>query len=489
MEGGRYSRVPPLNQETVRLVLLAALFLGTVLRLYHLGVPSLWMDEGFTYEVARHPLPEVPQATLRLERAPPLYFMLVHGVLAISDSEWAIRLPSALAGIATIAVTFWLGCVAFGRKEGTLGALLLSISALHVLMSQDARNYAVATLFLTLSTLFWMRELRTPGRRGNLAAYTACAALAVYTHYVCFACVGLQWLCALRPLERRVLLPRVMAAAAVVALFLPWLPSMMGHSGTHSPGHYPASWTAFPDTLYVQIAGFSLNFRHMAVWWGLSALAYGLVLAAAVLDRGTGAVLLATVCLGTIFALIGISMAFRLGIYEAKYLVLVSPPFWLLCARSVTLAWAGGLRLGAACMVILLVALNATSTFNLLALDEWKKQDWRGAVAVLHERARAGDLILVEPVQGMPAFSYYSTQRPLAARVQPVDAALAASLDPAQLRDVPRIWLVEGEPSMVDGERRVAGMLDATRPRLLSWESHRRSPSFIVTVRLYGAPR
>src|SRR4029079_4732359 len=82
------------------LLVLAA---GLALRLYRLGAQSLWLDEGATWA-------EVTGRTgkgwlaLRGElfskdAAYPLYhIMLKVWVGLVGDSEWALRLPSALAG-------------------------------------------------------------------------------------------------------------------------------------------------------------------------------------------------------------------------------------------------------------------------------------------------------------------------------------------------------------------------------------------------------
>lgn len=486
-----------------RWVLVVAVVLGTWLRFHDLGGPSLWMDEGFTYVIARAPLAEVPAKTVELERSPPGYFILMHLVTEISQSEWAMRFPSALSGVLTILVVFWLGRCAFGEREGALAALLLAVSPLHVLMSHDARNYAVGAFFLTLSTALWMLELKTPGRGGTLAAYVLSAAAAVYSHYICFAALGLQWLCGLAYGGRRTYPRRLAAVIGVMALFGPTLSVMLHHSARGTPGHAPAGWFSFVDMFFVQIAGFFLNMRTLWVVYFLAVLGAALVIGALVLGRTMGDVLVFTVCAGTSCALVVISMSMGLAIFEAKYLVLVSPLFCLLAARTVRLVGSGpappdappargeDIRFPKAAWALglLLLCIGTTSTCNLLAFEEWQKQDWRSAVALVKRLGRPDDAVLVEPDWGMPVFSYYAVRMGLDGHLLPIGTETATTLQPEALRPFPRVWLFQAESGMVDPALRVPSMLEHTRPRLLTWAAARRSPSFVVSVTLYGPPR
>src|SRR5262245_31779778 len=76
---------------------------GGILRLYGLDLQSLWLDEGLQYHVAT----QNSIGELLLQKRsfhPPLSFVINHGFLLIGDSDFLLRLPSALFGIASLPV-------------------------------------------------------------------------------------------------------------------------------------------------------------------------------------------------------------------------------------------------------------------------------------------------------------------------------------------------------------------------------------------------
>ena len=114
---------------------------------------------------------------------PPLAYapawLAAHG----AETPWRLRLPSALAGLASIALLAALGTLLFDRGTGLLAAFLMSISIYHVDFSQEARPYMTG-LALTLAQYgAQLAHLRT-GRRGLLVAFALCAAAAVYTYHL-----------------------------------------------------------------------------------------------------------------------------------------------------------------------------------------------------------------------------------------------------------------------------------------------------------------
>lgn len=445
--------------------------MGAALRLYDLGGASLWMDEGFTWmRASGGALP------LDLDKHPPLYYALVRALLAFGQSEWAVRLPAALAGIASIAAVFALGREAYGWREAGIAATLLALSGLHVLMSRDGRGYAVAALLLTVATLYWLRLLRDPEAGPRvLTGWYAAALLAIYTHYLTFFALGLQWGIALVADRRR---DRWIALAALLAVaYLPWIPSLLTQARTPSPGHYPPNLLAVCDVLFSQAAGFCLNFRWIGWWYLLAALAAALALAPALLERGPSRQL-AALTLGTVAVIMGVSRLTGMGLFETKYMVLVAPLFWLLTARALSLLGERQ-RLSAAALLLLLGAINVTSSCNSIAFAEWGRQDFRWAARQVQERARPGDLILLEPDWATAALAFYAPRL----HVIPLDAGrVGAFAAPAGAH---RIWLVRADASLSDPADRVKGLLDATFPKAKEWTAWRRNHSFDVHVTLY----
>lgn len=119
-----------------RLLLLAT---GLGLFLIGLGWPSFWdPDEGRHAEIAREALVSGNWLTPSFDFAPyhdkPMFiYWLVGGCFRLFGlHEWAARLPSALAAIATLWLTAWWGRRYFGPPVGRLAALMLATAGMYV---------------------------------------------------------------------------------------------------------------------------------------------------------------------------------------------------------------------------------------------------------------------------------------------------------------------------------------------------------------------
>ena len=81
----------------------AILLLGTVLRVFKLGRESLWLDEVGTVNIAQKSISEMFHYIVHFDVHPPLYYFLLHlWIRLFGDSEFSVRFPSVIFGIATI---------------------------------------------------------------------------------------------------------------------------------------------------------------------------------------------------------------------------------------------------------------------------------------------------------------------------------------------------------------------------------------------------
>ncbi len=158
--GGPAGRGFASSATALTLVLVLIIAAGAGLRLFRLGQKSLWVDEAISCALAStgHDPVELP----------PLYFRLLGLTmeLAGSEEEWALRLLSALCGIAAIPLVFLLGREADDRWTGAAAALILALSPYHVQISQEARNYALLSL---LALLFFLLQTVARRRRGAIS--------------------------------------------------------------------------------------------------------------------------------------------------------------------------------------------------------------------------------------------------------------------------------------------------------------------------------
>src|SRR3990172_6345323 len=171
--------------QTARLPLTlgAVLLAAAALRLWGLGHKSLWFDEAYSVYIARQALEEIPRLLRLYDTHPPLYYVLLHLWMGVAgEGEVAGRVPSVVASLAAIGLTYLLGRRLAGEGVGLLATVLLAASPFQVTGAQEARMYPFLMLFGGgASYALWLALAE--GRRRHWIAYVLCMVLALYTHH------------------------------------------------------------------------------------------------------------------------------------------------------------------------------------------------------------------------------------------------------------------------------------------------------------------
>jgi mannosyltransferase len=225
--GGVASRLP-------RWWPLAALtLLAAVLRLATLDVQSFWLDEAFTpVNVLRPSLFTTLRAIPHTENTPPLWYLLVWAdSRLLGTGEVALRLPSALAGIASVPVAWAIGREldrARASRAAVVCAALVAVNPLLIWYSQEARAYGLFVLTAALSMLCFLRALREP-TRGRMALFALSGSLALLSEYfaVFLLIPMVLWLL----WERRTRMPAIPAAAAIAIVGVALVPLVLAQAG------------------------------------------------------------------------------------------------------------------------------------------------------------------------------------------------------------------------------------------------------------------
>ena len=187
------------NEIIVTVVLVAALIIGAVLRIYGAGTWDLRGDEPITIATAL----EDPGARGLFS----LYYYVSRVFLELPlDRIWAGRLPAVVSGILGLFAFYWFAREAIGRVGATCGTALVCVSAFHIEISQFARYYATVFLFGSLHFGFFLRYLRSAKLRHWILALV-CAAAATSSHFVASLSLVITGLYCLLALKVDVLAP------------------------------------------------------------------------------------------------------------------------------------------------------------------------------------------------------------------------------------------------------------------------------------------
>ena len=395
--------------------LAAILAVGAVLRGIGLN-EGLWYDEIATMvRYVRRPLAEIV-TRFDTQNQHMLYSILSHGsVTAFGESAWALRLPAAIFGVASLWAVWWLGVKLTGRREALVAAGLLAVSSHHVWFSQDARGYSMLMFFTLVGTGLFIDLLASDApRRGRVVLYGIVMALACWTQVaggfvlIAHAIVWAWDLVSDRRIPpRRSLAPfmgMLLAGVVTLVLYAPVLGSMMhtlagpkatgGAAEWKSPVWFvleaaqglargvPGGWVALVAGLAVMLAGV----------WSFARRSTSTTLLMLIPVVVTAGVMLATAH----------NLWPRLFFFAAGFAALIAVRgAFLLCEallgqRAITVATAGAIVVGAA------------SLFTVPRI--WApKQDYAGALAFVNGAREPNDAVVTVDMTRLPYRDFYPT--------------------------------------------------------------------------------
>ncbi len=133
--------------------LLMVTVLGAVLRWYSLTGQSLWVDELLTWQMIRPGIPAGFIEQILDSIQGPIYMAVVWPLIRLQDSALMLRLPAAVAGIATIPLFGMVVSRLLGGRAARLAVLLFALNPFHVWYSQEGRGYSFLMMFSVLMAL------------------------------------------------------------------------------------------------------------------------------------------------------------------------------------------------------------------------------------------------------------------------------------------------------------------------------------------------
>jgi mannosyltransferase len=473
-------------RNTILILLLLTAF---ALRLYRLDHQEIWGDEAHSAYVSGLPL--LATVSPSTETNPPLYHLILYFWVGLtSSSVFALRFLSLVLGVLTVPLVYRLARLAFGELAGLLAALLCAISPFQVYYSQEARMYALATFFTTLSMLLLARIVSgdrgqsKPQLSGNLRglkldglwlAYFLATAAAIFTHYYALFVVVAQniVLLALWRRDRRRLTRWLAVQSALALSYLPWVLAQRGFLGGKASTRFdeltlPVLISIVKRSLVAFSVGTTVE-APLAYYLALGLLllaALGLVAAVtpppgraglgeggssaagppspspSLRGRGTWPWLLLA------WLLIPLACAWLVNpimpFFQERYLLVVAPAFTILVARG--LKWLGDKSPWAFALGLLLViSASSASLHNWFFDDAYTKGEYGLMMDYVGDHTQQGDLLLLNNPLQEALFDYYRppgvTYRLLSRddlrTEQRTDQALAALTE-----GYARVWLV-----------------------------------------------
>jgi uncharacterized membrane protein len=154
-------RLESFDMSSLRKSSLIIIFIGFGLRAYRLGSNSLWNDEVGVALVALLPnLESMINGIQAHAMAMPLDYLIIHAIIKTSLREFVLRLPAAFFGTLTLAIYYRLSRRLVEEKAALLAVLLLALSPLHIMYSQEMRFYASLVFFFYLAVDLFIKAAK-----------------------------------------------------------------------------------------------------------------------------------------------------------------------------------------------------------------------------------------------------------------------------------------------------------------------------------------
>lgn len=441
---------------------LGAFLLGGVWLL--VGGRSLWFDELFALHAASRPVFELVAFIRDHDAHPPLFYFLLRVWTGLwGTSEMALRAPSGLSAIATVAVVAGLAQRRLGGEAAVLAVGALATSPLFLQASTEATRYTFLTLLYVLAAREVLRGSAHGAKGGWKLSVWVC--LLLYTHYLGVVLVGSLVVFSLwegGPAGFR----RVARACGMGVLgWSPWFPVLWHHL---AEGRFDPPWRpALPATLPLQVlhvVGFggrvfgtaSYFSTSGAGWWTEVALAVPVLVLLgialwAVGTRSTSLARMAICCAGVpTLVLLGVSVWKGSMVAYPRYFVFTLPFLALAVGSLASPGVPGAARAVAGICGALVLALAVGSLAAWAANPTAGAGDRRQLARELRARLQQGDAVLVYPRWESAGVEYYLPE--LRGRYLPLPSewtqgavrALEGQVQASAGSE--RVWVVQGPP-------------------------------------------
>ena len=378
-----------LKRGKAYLPIVLILLLAASLRFVGIADESIWLDEGVSISASRMSVSDIVNWTAS-DIHPPFYYLALKGWSLFGQSEFVFRSFSAVLGVLTVLVVYYVCLDLFGKRVGLAASLLLAVNPVNVYYSQEVRMFSLMAFLVLVSCYAFWKCLNVPRIR-FLAVYVVSSVMMLYTHYFGVLVVGFQGLyfAALFLFNRNLIKDKKMVAGSLIVVFLlfvPWLPALFGAVFNPQVG---MEWMPKPDLFLLRdcyfgmMGGFAPDVRGVSDFWGLLLIPvfFTVVGLVAALRRPFGAraffsasSLFPVVVFVISLMVTPVLLLRQVSIFIPELLIVMALGILFVVSRISLRRRVLG-RVCAIAVVCVLVCMNFVSVYQSYAVDT--KEDWR----------------------------------------------------------------------------------------------------------------
>ncbi|WP_133663589.1 hypothetical protein [Paraburkholderia sp. BL10I2N1] len=380
-----------------------------------------------------------------------------------------MRSLSVVASLATVAITaFAPRLIGLGKSyapAGIVAALLVALNDGNIEYAQQARPYALQTLFCTMlivTSLMLLRRLldaqrKTARIRGaTLLCLSSgiCGGIVLWLHNTSPFIIFSNWtaifaaILLFSPYKREDMLLAAKALAVALLVWSPCIPILLIESRTVAAAFWITISPRMITWPYTLAAGGKFAFIPAVVVASLAWLA---------IWRSSKAIALylATILFMPVACIFVLSYLYT-PIFITRTFAWITPAFLLLVAFGLYLP--GKMKTFRLAILAVLVLLCSVQSITYLRSPT---EDLRGAVRYLADNYRPGDLLLIYPNELEVGLHYYARQQPVE-----FDIAAIPSRYPAVGFKRPYLGSNKGAPATIESDRVEIDRLLASHQRV-----------------------
>jgi hypothetical protein len=375
---------------------------GAVVRAARLG-HGFWSDEGVTAAFTQRGFLDMVGL---FEKEPNglLYQLVAFPFARLSESEWALRLPSVVAGILAVPALWWAGRELGQRRAALFASALLAVSPLAVFYSKEARPYAFVLLFACLS-FGSLARATTRGGRAWWIAYAASLCALAYSNALAVVLLIVPHV-ALAATSSRSRRSWIVAVSGAFVVTIPLVVLLVNDRRNRDPLY----WLGADDPAdVVRVARLLLGGNPVLVSLMIAALVLACIGLASGRARRSAAPtgdrrqVIAIVLWAAAPLVLGFLVSQVSPVLQARFLLVALPGVCLIVGVALD-------RLPAFVGVSLL-ALALIASSGVVVHNHWIRspvqEDWRAAMRTIDARREPGDPVVFTGAEGVAASSIY----------------------------------------------------------------------------------
>src|SRR3989344_3188124 len=335
-------------------LLLSTMLLSSILMGISILKQNFWVDEAITFSFASLPLKSLLLAVAS-DNNPPLYYILIHFLLKLTQSYYVLRISSLIFVILGTLFIYLLFKKETSPKIATTASALFALSPLTIYIGSEARLHSLSALMVILTTATFL-SLRNKKSPKNILLFVITSSLGLYTQAYLFLLFIPFILLAVTQKRFKKILP---VLALPLILFIPWF--VITLTTPHNGCWCPNTILSLPPSILSPLVGgvgkFTFRNYFLLNWSQKILFSLTIIFGLLHLAKGIKKEIIASFYFFPIFCL---SLAgLFIPVFSPKGFSAFSPLFFLITARGLF-----SLKLGNS-IIIMLLLLSTVSALQI----------------------------------------------------------------------------------------------------------------------------